>query len=214
MTLRPHPRRRSLHSRDARSLWLARLPRSVQRGPCSLRRTLGDRPAAAGRDAGLRPDAHSHDRGLGAETGATPPFDLLLAPLYAVCSTRERYSDRCRCAAQRVPERPPTIHRIVDLSALSPHSDALSVRVAERNSIAVRQIAPLRTLSQFLAWPERRWRRRGGSDVSVRVLHFSQLLTGFPAFQAHGSSSSRRLIGYRRPCARARPSDRHRVRRR
>ena len=34
------------------------------------------------------------------------------------------------------------------------------------------------------------------SDVSVRVLHFSQLLTGFPAFHAHGSNSPRRLIGY------------------
>ena len=34
------------------------------------------------------------------------------------------------------------------------------------------------------------------SIVSVRVLHFSQLLTGFPAFHAHGSNSPRRLIGY------------------
>jgi hypothetical protein len=135
MTLRPHPRRRGLPSRDGRSLWLARLPRSVQGGPFSLRRTLGDKPVTAGRDAGLRPDAHSDDRGLRAESAATPPFDLLLAPLYAVCSTRERCSDRCRCAAQRVPERPPTIHRVVDLSALAPHSDALFVRIAERTQL-------------------------------------------------------------------------------
>lgn len=32
-------------------------------------------------------------------------------------------------------------------------------------------------------------------DVSVRPLHFGQLLTGFSAFHAHGSNSSRRLIG-------------------
>lgn len=35
----------------------------------------------------------------------------------------------------------------------------------------------------------------GGRAVSVRALHFTQLLTGFPAFHAHGSNSSRRLTG-------------------
>jgi hypothetical protein len=36
---------------------------------------------------------------------------------------------------------------------------------------------------------------RRGRAVSVRALHFTQLLTGFPAFHAHGSNSSRRLTG-------------------
>lgn len=34
----------------------------------------------------------------------------------------------------------------------------------------------------------------GCTRVSVRRLHFAQLLTGFPAFHAHGSNSSRRLM--------------------
>jgi hypothetical protein len=60
----------------------------------------------------------------------------------------------------------------------------------------MRQIAVCRTISKSLARLAGRQRRRRGSDVSVRVLHFSQLLTGFPAFHAHGSNSPRRLIGY------------------
>ena len=47
----------------------------------------------------------------------------------------------------------------------------------------------------LLAWklgPRNQRPRR----VSVRPLHFAQLLTGFPAFQVHGSNSSRRLIEY------------------
>ena len=35
-----------------------------------------------------------------------------------------------------------------------------------------------------------------GTSVSVRVLHLTQLLTGFAVFQTHGSNSSRRLIGW------------------
>lgn len=40
-------------------------------------------------------------------------------------------------------------------------------------------------------------RQWGGTTarVSVRVLHRAQLLTGFRACHAHGSSSSRRLTG-------------------
>src|SRR5579871_1320847 len=74
-----------------------RLPRSVKRGPCSLLRTLGDRSGAADRGAGLRRDAHPDDRRSESRKRTLAAVrSPRLAPLYAVCSARERCSGRCR----------------------------------------------------------------------------------------------------------------------
>ena len=63
-----------------------------------------------------------------------------------------------------------------------PNVELPAAKVQPDRSPSVRRVVDLSALSPPI--------------VSVRVLHFSQLLTGFPAFHAHGSNSPRRLIGY------------------
>lgn len=72
--------------------------------------------------------------GLRAENAAMPPFDLLVW-LRSTLLFRTR-TDGAPVAVDPLlnasPERPPTIRRVVALSALAPHSDRLFVRIADR----------------------------------------------------------------------------------
>jgi hypothetical protein len=66
------------------------------------------------------------------ESGSTPPFDLvawLRSALFAPHGNAALVA--VHAAVYPTPERPPTLRRVVDLSALAPHSDGLFVRIAE-----------------------------------------------------------------------------------
>jgi hypothetical protein len=71
--------------------------------------------------------------GLRPENAATPPFDLLVWLRSTLFVPHENGALIAVDAPLNAPpQRPPTIRRAVDLSALAPHSDGLFVRIADR----------------------------------------------------------------------------------
>ena len=76
------------------------------------------------------------------------------------------------------------------------HQDSQPERIGSAASRAARLIAQQRKFGCFGEQETKMAGKEKSDPVSVRVLHFSQLLTGFAAFHAHGSNSPRRLIGY------------------
>jgi hypothetical protein len=71
--------------------------------------------------------------GLRAENAPMPPFDLLVWLRSTLFVLHENGAPVAVDAPLNAsPERPPTIRRVVDLSALAPHSDGMFVRIADR----------------------------------------------------------------------------------
>ena len=71
--------------------------------------------------------------GLRAENAPTPPFDLFVRLRSTLFVPHENGAPVAVDAPLNAsPERPPTIRRVVDLSALAPHSDGLFVRIDDR----------------------------------------------------------------------------------
>jgi hypothetical protein len=66
------------------------------------------------------------------ESKSTAPFDLVAWLRSAMIAPHENGAlVVAHAAVNPTPERPPTLRRVVDLSALAPHSDGLFVRIAD-----------------------------------------------------------------------------------
>ena len=113
-----------------------------------------------------------------ANDGQPPPERAHIEPMLLAIALPRKTAATPRLDVDR-PLRPPSCV----LEMFRTHRRSSSAR---RNPIWTANALPIRCARTA----------RLRSDVSVRVLHFSQFLTGFPAFHAHGSNSPRRLIGY------------------
>ena len=163
----------------------------------ALRRTFRDRPAVAVGDPGLYREARANDRRPTGRRTNRRTRSISSPGCARHCSPARRSAPNAELLAVRTQsDRTPGVRRIVDLSALAPSPRACSCVSRAGRDRHERNRTPSHALKGIsLVWD---WTTlaEGAADVSVRVLHFSQLLTGFPAFHAHGSNSPRRLIGY------------------
>ena len=130
---RQHSRWRRLSSRDAGPVRLARVPRRLQCGPTSLRPALGDRPTAAGETRTYVAMLSPMIGGRQVENRAVASFDVVAWARAALFATHSAHSPIAGLSSARVRAvHSPGIRRAVDLTALSPHSEGLFVRLASR----------------------------------------------------------------------------------
>ena len=142
---------------------------------------FGDRSIAPDRDPSLRRHAHADDRRQADRRQRRRlSRSYHMASLGAVPSRENVGRSDNQTPFDALPNHRPTDVRVVDLSALAPRSDGLFVHASRRRvAAAMSQIVVRQALSGIFVRLGASRPEAGDGDVSVRVLHLSQLLTDF-----------------------------------